>query len=577
MDTTVLVNGLKEGLKELFSKLWKGLGDEVMHLVKNHLLEYQVEEYSRNYRTKTLLHRLHPKPLKEFYQPLHIRKRKQRGLTGNIFDLRIPTISAEVLFIYNCITLIGDAGSGKSTIVRYLFLDCIDSNFKVPIKIELRYLNDYEDSLSDYIKEKVFRLQKLATADHVIERLLCSGNFVFFLDGYDELRYSKKEKVTKEIDELVKLYPENCFLITSRPHTEIELLPQFHNYEVCELAYDEIFSFVRKQFPGNEGEFAEKIIDSIERNHYGAHRNFLSNPLLLSMFVLTFQSFSGIPLKRSEFYRQVFDALYSGHDSMSKLAFVRERHSGLTRDQILDLLRMFSFLSFFEEKSIFSSEYFARVLNFIKTQKDTLRFDNERITYDLLVSIGIMKMEGIDLAFPHRSLQEYFAASYICCLNEENKAKVYRKLFEAMFVHGEESSRRYFFELLAEMDETTFIKQLFIPMLQLIREKINSLSGSADWNNGVCEALVVDLWLLVSQFDHIIEDDHGAILSSYRLRIMSFAETATNPAMDGDPANLDGVFERLKCWVETKLYRYTNFIEKEEKTEFSIISIIDRL
>ena len=55
------------------------------------------------------------------------------------------------------ITIIGSAGSGKSTIVKYLFLNCIEEKDYIPIKIELRYLNEFDGSLEDYIKERIFK------------------------------------------------------------------------------------------------------------------------------------------------------------------------------------------------------------------------------------------------------------------------------------------------------------------------------------------------------------------------------------------------------------------------------------
>ena len=46
---------------------------------------------------------------------------------------------------------------------------------------------------------------------------------------------------------------------------------------------------------------------------------------------------------------------------------------------------------------------------------------------DLQVAIGIITQEGTEYTYPHRSLQEYFAASYIASLSEYNKEKIYKK------------------------------------------------------------------------------------------------------------------------------------------------------
>lgn len=470
MEIVSLVTAvLSDKLKALFKGLATEFGAEVKQIINNNLLEYQVEEYNRNFCTKTLLHRVQPKNLKDFYQPLFIRKFDKGHRRLSLNTKRIPTDSIKNLFNKKqFITLIGSAGSGKSTVVKYLFLNSIDTNFKVPIKVELRYLNDYAGSITEFIKDKIFKLNKLATHDRIIERLMTSGDFVFFLDGYDEINSSKKEKITKEIDDLVKLYNKNLYLLTSRPYTEIDLLPLFHNYEMCELSDGDINQFIKKQIPPEEKELCDKIIEAVNSQENYSYKSFLSNPLLLSMFILTFQSYSSIPQKRSEFYSQVFDALYSVHDSMSKLAFVREKQSGLSKEQIVDVLKLFSFLSYFDEKFIFTSFYLEEKLKFIKEKKKNIVFDSFKLISDLQVAIGILNKEGTDYAFPHRSLQEYFTAIYIASLNNDNKQVVYKKIIYSLTDKKvyRQTSRDNFHLLLAELDEKGVIEYALIPYFE---------------------------------------------------------------------------------------------------------------
>lgn len=372
---TLITAVIGDKLKSFLENIAAEFGEEVKQLINNNILEYQIEEYNRNYCTKTLLHRVQPKNLKDFYQPLYITPcgKKYRTVGLRKSSDRISTNSVSELFAKKqFITIIGSAGSGKSTIVKYLFLNSIETKFKIPIKVELRYLNDYEGSVIEFVKEKIFKLNKLATNERIIERLMSSGDFVFFLDGYDEITSAKKEKITKEIDNLVQVYNKNYYLLTTRPYTDIELLPLFHNFEVCVLSDADINQFIKKQIPKEENELCDKIIEAVNNKENISYKTFLSNPLLLSMFILTFQSYSSIPQKRSEFYSQVFDALFSVHDSMSKLAFVREKQSGLSKEQIVEVLKLFSFLSYFDEKFIFSSLYLEEKLSFIKEKKKIL-------------------------------------------------------------------------------------------------------------------------------------------------------------------------------------------------------------
>jgi predicted NACHT family NTPase len=277
----------------------------------------------------------------------------------------------------------------------------------------LRYLNEFKGNINNYIFDEIFKYQRLGVSTNIIERLLDSGSFVFFFDGYDELNSSIKEQTTSDIDNFVKRFNVNNYLITSRPFTNIDLMPLFTNFLVCDLEEGEIASFVKKQLPPDETEIAEKIIKTINKRENIGYRTFLSNPLLLSMFILTFQSYADVPQKRSDFYDQVFDTLFSVHDSMSKLAYVREKQSNLNKEQFEEVLRLFSFLSFFDEKFLFPRNYLEEKLSLIKEKKKNIQFDNSKFINDLQVAIGILNIEGLDYTFPHRSLQEYFAASYI--------------------------------------------------------------------------------------------------------------------------------------------------------------------
>jgi predicted NACHT family NTPase len=155
------------------------------------------------------------------------------------------------------------------------------------------------------------KFNRIGFADNIIDRMLESDNFLFFFDGYDEVNSTKKSGVSHEIDAFVTRYSQNCYMLTSRPNTNVELLSTFKNYFVCDLQLNEIKDFVKKQIPREEGELTAKIITAIDKTENHNYRSFLSNPLLLSMFILTFQTYSAIPQRRSEFYNQVFNALFS--------------------------------------------------------------------------------------------------------------------------------------------------------------------------------------------------------------------------------------------------------------------------
>ncbi len=480
-----MYNAIKSVLgPRITDKLFGNIVDEVQQITNNQILEYLTEEFERNCKTKTILHRVEPVLLSKFYQPLYIRKHQyifeQKGSESE----RISTEKVSDLFAKgNFITIIGNAGSGKSTLVKYLFVDSIKSDFKIPLKIELRYLNDYNDSLISYISDEIMKFREIACNDKTVKKMLSSGEFILFLDGYDEISSDKKAKTTKEIEKLTKRYNKNCYILTSRPFVDIDLLESFHNYCICDLSNEEIEKFVDKQFNKDERELAVKIINTIKNADIETYGSFLRNPLLLSMFIITYQTDSHIPQKSSDYYAQVFNTLFSVHDTSSKLGYEREKVSGLTKDGFIDVLKRFSLVSYLDEKFVFNEEYLNSKLNIIKNNI-SLQFTNDKFIIDLTVAIGILTKEGFDITFSHRSLQEYFAALFIANLASEGKKKMYDKLFVSFSQYNilNYNNRNLYF-LLNEMDQDNLVMHITIPFLENIcnlvdsKQKVKDITG----------------------------------------------------------------------------------------------------
>lgn len=482
--------------------------EEIVQAFTNKISDYIDVEFERNSKTKTILHRHAPIELEKFYQPLFIKS----GVESWARDMnsskskRIPTKNVEDVFSKgNCVTIIGTAGSGKSTLVKYLFVNAIETEYKIPIKVELRYLNDYDKDLLTYIIEEIIKYSRMAKDDKVVDRMLSSGAFIIFFDGYDEISTAKKEAITKDICKIAKKYRDNVYVLTSRPFVNVDMLEGFINYQVCELSDAEIESFVKKQFNDSEQELANRIIQTIKDESSKAYRSFLSNPLLLSMFIITYQTDSNIPQKRSEYYDQVFNTLYSVHDTSSKLGYVREKKTGLSKENFVEILKRFSFKSYFQQKYSFTLGYIENRLNDLK--KDLhLSFANEDFIEDTEVAIGILTQEGLEITFPHRSLQEYFAALYVTTVSDSNKKKIYKFLYQSF-----KKSRRYihddisnFFSLLFEMDTEGFKRELVIPLLNEIKlvEKRKLLENNRSDENGMVYS-IIDCFLLlysVSQY-----------------------------------------------------------------------------
>lgn len=459
---------------ESLNNILNTVKDEIKHVASNNILEYIMRECDNCLQTKTILHRDRPVNLDKVYLPLSI-QRMYGFRRVNSYEGRSQIEICDINSVFReskLVTIIGDAGSGKSTLIKYLFLGAIRNNYKIPIKVELRYLNGTDYSIIDYILNNIIRYEGIADSERIINRMLISGKFVFFFDGYDELDGNIKSNIAREISQISRKYNKNSYILTSRPTDEINLLDGFYNYRVRQLSNKQIVEFVKRQYEVDEQEIANKIIDTIQSKEIDKYRHFLRNPLLLSMFIFSYQTDSHIPQKTSDFYAQVFNTLYSGHDTISKLGFRREKKSGLSKDVIRELLDKFSFATYWDAKYSFQYEEIQDYLNRVKLGMD-VEFDDDALIYDLQVAINILTKDGIIYEFPHRSLQEYFAASFVARLSTALKSSVYKSLVDTPLPIL--ASNYNFFYLLSELD-IDFKTLFLIPYLGKIQLFITNIA-----------------------------------------------------------------------------------------------------
>lgn len=431
---------------------FKLLNNEWKHLFELGIEDYIQSQTEKYYFTNTFIHRSEKVRFDDIYYPLKARYHKLETDFSNL---------TETLDNYRNITLIGSAGSGKTTLIKYIFLTAIRNTKKIPIIIELRFLNDFNGDFEKLIIEKILN-SGIEPTEGTLKRALRSGKFIFLLDGYDEIFSSKKQELNRQIGSFVDSYSKNNFIITTRPGSGIERFPRFNDFNVSSLTIEDVEAFILKIV--TEGERSKRILSIVKEEKNSNYLEYLKNPLLLSMFILAFESHPEIPSRKSSFYRNVFDTLYSKHDGITKNSFPREKKTKFEREEFEDILSVFSYLTITNGQYSFTNEILTDKLR-QSLQVRSLKCNVEDLIYDLQTTISILILDGLEYSFPHRSMQEYFTSMFVSNLSTEQKEVAYKKLFN-LFVKASTDNSFNLWNLSSELDSTAFTKHFLIPQLQ---------------------------------------------------------------------------------------------------------------
>ncbi|MCO0600726.1 NACHT domain-containing protein [Peribacillus butanolivorans] len=437
------------GTYKIGSSQWKNLRLKTGDAFTNYLTS-AIEKYSK---VKTLLYRDKPMPIYDFYVDIDLINYDQTISTQDINNL---------LNLDKNVAIFGGGGSGKSTLFKHLFLNTITETEYIPIFIELRSLNDIEQSLVDCMYNTIstlnFNLEK-----EYFEKSLINGRYLIFLDGFDEVDDSIRKRVTQDIISLTDKYKSNHYILSSR-RSDV-LFNGWNNFtelEMSPLSKNQALELINNMRYDNE--VKGMFLHELEHKLYDTNKSFCSNPLLLNIMLLTFREFAEIPDKIHIFYRRAFDVLYSQHDATKGYKRKKRAEKDLTSDEFKKVLATMSTLSYLDDVNSFDN---STLLNYIKDAKTILdiNFSEEEYKVDLVESVCILILDGLDYKFQHRTFQEYFTAEYILSMDDEDLFQILRRL-----IKEKPSSLRsdVVFHLMYEMEKGKLEKAFIIPFLKEI-------------------------------------------------------------------------------------------------------------
>lgn len=559
-------------LKTPISIIIGGFTSEISHIVQNRILEYSAETYENNKYFKTFLNPGSPQLLLDYYVPLDIEDvgyRQERIYhVGSYEEARINTAVVKSLFSeQNKIVITGRAGGGKTTLIRYLTLASINQSYKIPIIINFRDLTvkgsnfDSNENIIFKHVSQLFYFHGIAKNEGIINRMLSSGQFIIFMDGLDELEKSNRNPVCTDIDAFVERYGKNDFVLTSRPFFGLPDVRYFTKFDLLAFATDDSVNFIEKALGKKSRKTADslkKIIRDAENSYFKAY---FSNPLLLSMFVVSYNYSRQAPENKNTFYRNVYESLLFIHDSTSKLAFVRERHSNLTNSQFTKFLTRLAYALYYRNRFNFTYGDIQQAIKKIDLSILEISSDIDDILYDLVVGISILIKDGNIYSFPHKSMQEYFTARLVADMNSEKREFFYNMIMRKVKVVDNSyiSNNINLFSIIEELDEYTFVKFVFLPLINYIIEIIDEKE---------VDGIKKKMYLVYSLFS--MGENYQTI---YRPKLKSIAETIL--AINREDSISDEIKNKLKIQSERAIHEMEIYLNQRTSSEENLLNLLD--
>ncbi len=469
-----------EVIKELAKDAAKTVGSKLGKLYKDFTNKEEVD-----YRTafekylleaqktvgvaKTILYGQIPHDLYTFFECIGI-----RNIDGEIDTSDVNNI----LNIGHKIIITGSGGIGKSMLIKHCFMNAIRNTNLIPILIELRGLNEYEKnnvSMEKYIYDVLcnfgFKLEQ-----KYFEYSLETGCYLILFDGYDEVKNSLSQTVTNEITDFCNKYSDNFTIMSSRPLNEFIGWSDFIEYESMPLKKEQALSLVSKL--DYDEEIKGKFRKQLDEDLYEKYESFASNPLLLTIMLMTFEERISIPDRKTDFYEQAFAALFHKHDAMKKGKYRREKMSGLGYEDFKKVFSYFCFKTFFKNEFEFSEK---TVLENIERAKEKVlpyeEFKSIDYLDDMSKAVCMLVHEGLNYRFSHRSFQEYFAAVYTTQLSDNEQKQFLTSWLKSL--NGRMTSD--FLDILCELQPDRCFKNIIYEPMKELYKLYKQNDFSDDW------------------------------------------------------------------------------------------------
>lgn len=364
------------------------------------------------------------------------------------------------------IYLLGKPGSGKSTFLKMVCLQCCLGEIKkTPILIPLKQWNDSGLELIEFISRE-FDICRFPNASLFVEQLLATGSAILLFDGLDEVPVENdtRTKTIAILSDFSRKYASTQIILTCRIAATEYSFDQFNYYEIADFTQTQQNEFIKNWY-GEE----EIILKSFKKQwalpENQGLRNLAQTPLLLALLCLAFDETMAFPKRRIELYQEATNALLRKWDSSRGIRrdSLYKSLSHIRKEQLLSKLAANTFfegLVFFEKK--LATKTIDAYIKKLPPRDEAEDSDSEDILRAMEAQHGLLIERAMGIySFSHLTIQEYFTAQYL--VENAHTGEIQEKIKSHL---SEDRWREVFLLAASSLDDASLffdaIKDLFV-------------------------------------------------------------------------------------------------------------------
>jgi len=332
-------------------------------------------------------------------------------------NIHHPIPGREAIEKYPKLTILGKPGSGKTTFLKYLAIQCIQgklfANF-IPVFVSVKLFAELEHrpTLLEWIST-IFDNYGV-TEPNTAKDLLVQGKLLVLLDGLDEVREIDSQRVLSAINSFYNQFDRNRFIITCRTAAKEFAIEEFVEVELADFADNNIAEFVGKWFAKKNPDKIPIFLQTLQRN--ASIRELANNPLLLTLLCLIFEE-TNLPTNRLEIYREGVELLLRKWDNKRNIER-KQIYQNLSVQHKQELLSHIAFDFFVKGDYFFKQleleQYITNYIELVLRGESIELCDSIAILQSIEAQHGLLveRARGI-YSFSHLVFQEYFTARRI--------------------------------------------------------------------------------------------------------------------------------------------------------------------